>query len=73
MTFWLYIIGFAIVGVPTVGFIVKQMIRFGKWVYREYPFVRSFFDNYADHYAIGLGITIVAAIVYIVARWLGWV
>jgi hypothetical protein len=71
MSIWLYVIIFAIIGVPFVGFAVRQFIKFGRWIYKEMPLLRSFFDNYADNYGIGVAITIVCGIIYAVLRWFG--
>lgn len=71
MNIWVYVVIFAIIGVPLVGFGIRQMIKFGSWIYRNVPILRSFFDNYADNYGIGLVITVVFGVIYGFLRWFG--
>lgn len=73
MSIWIYVIIFAIIGVPFVGFAVRQMIKFGRWIYKEVPILRSFFDNYADNYGIGFALTVVFGAIYSFLRWFGFV
>ena len=69
MNIWVYVFLFAILGIPLVGYLVRNLIKLGIKVYDKYPIVRKFFDDYAEHYGIGLIITVVAGIVYGVLRW----
>lgn len=64
MNIWLYIIGFVIIGIPFIGFAVDKFRIFGRWVYKEFPIIRDFFDDYASHYAVGFIITVIAGIAY---------
>lgn len=72
MNFWMYVVIFAIIGVPLVGFFVDKLIEFGRWIYKEIPFIRAFFDDYASYYGIGLVITVVVGIVYGLGKWFGF-
>ena len=71
MNIWLYVFLFAILGIPLVGYLVRNLVKLGVKVYDKYPIVRKFFDDYAEHYGIGLIITVVAGVVYGVLRWFG--
>ena len=67
-----YIVLFAIIGIPFVGFFVRNMIEFGRYVYRSFPFLQKFFDEYFEHYALGTVITVICAVVYAVLHfWWG--
>ena len=73
MNFWLYVILYAIIGVPLVGYAVIQGRKLGLHLYEKYPFIKKFFDNYAENYGIGLIITVVTIVVALVARWFGFI
>lgn len=73
MEFWIYLATFVVIGIPLIGYVVLQGIELGKWAYKKYPFIQNFFDQYAENFGIGLIITVVTAVIYIVARWLGFV
>lgn len=73
MQFYIYCLLFAVIGIPLIGYAVRQGIRLGKYMYREYPFIAKFFDEYVEHFGVGLIITVVAAIAYGLARWMGFV
>lgn len=67
-----YIVLFVVIGVPLVGFAVRNLVRFGKYVYRSFPFLQRFFDEYYEHFALGSIITIGCAIVYAILHfWIG--
>lgn len=68
-----YVVLFVISGVPLIGFTVDAFINFGRYVYRTYPFIRKFFDEYFDHYGLGLIITIVTIVVYGLLHWFNFV
>lgn len=70
--FWFYILMFVVIGVPLIGFAVRSMVRIGKYVYRSFPFLQRFFDEYYEHFALGSIITIGCAIVYAIFHyWIG--
>lgn len=73
MNIYLYVILFAIFGIPLFGFVVHNMIKFGKYAYSNSPFIRKFFDDYGENYGIGFIISLIALIVYSVLRWLNFV
>lgn len=71
LQFWFYIFLFVIFGVPLIGFIVRNVVRFGRYVYKSFPFLQKFFDEYYEHFALGSAISIFAVLVYGVLYWIG--
>ena len=60
----LYIVGFAVLGIPFVGWAWRNLIEFGRLVYRSFPFLQKFFDEYFEHYALGTLICVICAIIW---------
>lgn len=70
--FWFYIFLFVVIGIPLIGFAVRNLIRFGKYVYRSFPFMQRFFDEYYEHFALGSVITIICVVVWAILHfWVG--
>ena len=60
----LYIVGFAILGIPFVGWAWRNLIEFGRLVYRSFPFLQKFFDEYFEHYALGTLICVIFVVIW---------
>lgn len=71
MSIWVYIFLFAILGIPLVGYLVRNLVKLGQHIYARYPIFRKFFDDYAEHYGIGLIITVIAGILYGILYYFG--
>lgn len=64
LTVLLYIVGFAVLGIPFLGWAWQNLIRFGRAVYRTFPFLQKFFDEYFENYAMGTVITVICIIIW---------
>jgi hypothetical protein len=73
LQFFLYLTLFVIFGVPLVGFAVRNLVRFGSFLYKKYPFLQKFFDEYYEHFALGAVIVVIASIMYGLARWMDFI
>lgn len=62
----LYILLFVVAGVPFLGWGVRNLVRFGRYIYKSFPFLQNFFDEYFEHFALGTIITVVGGIVYLI-------
>jgi hypothetical protein len=71
--FILYVFLFVIIGVPLIGFAVRNLVRFGRYVYKSFPFLQKFFDDYFEHFAYGTIIVVVAGVVYVIGYMMGLV
>lgn len=67
--FWGYLLLFVVIGVPLIGYVVRTVIRAGKYLYRNFPFIKRFFDEYYEHFALGTIVTIVVGIVYCIGHY----
>jgi hypothetical protein len=70
---YLYGFLFVIAGVPLIGYLLKKGIELGKFMYKRYPMIAKFFDEYAENFGVGLLITVVCLIIYSVSRWIGFI
>jgi len=69
LTFTLYVIAFLVIGVPLIGFIINKFIEFGEFLYKKYEFIRTFFTQYYEHYAVGLMIVVIGTGIYLLAHY----
>lgn len=60
------IAAFVIIGMPIVGYGLRMFIRGCKYVYRNFPVVQKLFDYYWENWGIGLIVTLVALIIWLV-------
>lgn len=59
-----YIVLFAILGVPFMGWAWRNLVEFGRYIYRSFPFLQKFFDEYFEHYAIGTLLCVIIAVIW---------
>ena len=69
--FWFYVFLFVIFGIPLVGFAVRNIVKFGRFIYNKYPFLQKFFDEYYEHFALGTVICALTAAGYGILYWIG--
>lgn len=61
-----FIAAFVVLGIPFVGYAWTNMVRFGRYIYRSFPFLQKFFDDYFEHYILGVAVTVICGIVWAV-------